>query len=281
MPRRAFTKFVTISVAILLSVFFGLRWIEQALTYHPVGYAASSRWTPPQNGEDVWFAGASGERLHGWFVRAPQQPATATILYCHGNGGNVTHVGWIAEELSRQGLDVLVFDYRGYGRSAGAITDETGLAADGTAAYKFLTGARGVKASALILYGQSLGTTVAVDLATRKPAAALVLESGLSSASAMASASLPWLPSWLHWLGKNRFESARKLASVHCPVFIAHGTRDEVIPVEQGRALFAAANEPKQLEIIEGGTHNLVGQGGAVYLAKVAAFLKQATASQP
>jgi uncharacterized protein len=244
------------------------------MTYHPVGYVAGRVWSLPANGEDVWFPAANGERLHGWFVRARQQPAQATILHCHGNGGNLTNVGWVAEQLSQRGYDVLVFDYRGYGRSAGALTNEHGLYADGDAAYDFLTGARGVRPEQLVLYGQSLGTTVAIDLAARRPAAALIVESGLSSASEMAQAALPWLPRWLHWLGKNRFESASKIARVHGPVLITHGTQDEVIPVEQGRKLFAAAREPKRLEIVEDGDHNLVGRGGAAYLDKVAEFIE-------
>jgi fermentation-respiration switch protein FrsA (DUF1100 family) len=259
-----------------LTLFFGLRWVEHMMTYHPVGYVAGPNWRLPAFGEDVWFPAANGAQLHGWFVRAPQQPARATILHCHGNGGNVTNVGWVAEQLSQRGYDVLVFDYRGYGRSAGTVTDESGLYADGAAAYEFLTRERGVKPEQLVLYGQSLGTTVAIDLAARQPVAALIIESGLSSASSMASASLPWLPAWLHWLGKNRFTSARKLANVHCPVLITHGDRDEVIPVEQGRQLFAAAREPKHLEIIPGGDHNLVGRGGMAYLEKVAVFIQAA-----
>ena len=275
-----------ILVSLLLSggaftLLLGLRWLEHAMTYHPVGYAPSRQWNPPANGADVWFKTVAGEPLHGWFVRAPQPPALATILHCHGNGGNLTNVGWVAQEFSQRGFDVLVFDYRGYGRSAGQLTDESGLYADGTAAYDFLTRELGVKPERLVLYGQSLGTTVAIDLAAQHPAAALVVESGLSSASAMAENALPWLPRWLHWLGKNRFESARKLPRVHCPVLITHGTQDEVIPVGQGRQLFAAANQPKQLEIIEGGNHNLVGRGGASYLDKVASFIRSAIPPTP
>ena len=265
----------------LILTVLGLRWLEHAMTYHPLAYAPGTQWTPPRRGEDVWFKAISGETLHGWLVRTAQTPAVATILYCHGNGGNVTYVGWIAEALSAHGVDVLVFDYRGYGRSAGSLTDETGLYADGTAAYEFLRRERGVLPQRLVLYGQSLGTTVAIDLAARQPVAALIVESGLSSASAMASASLPWLPTWLHWLGRNRFESAQKLARVHCPILITHGTKDEVVPVAQGRTLFAVANEPKRLEIIEGGDHNLVGQGGLAYLSKVAAFIQQSVPLTP
>ena len=151
--------------------------------------------------------------------------------------------------------------------------------ADGDAAYDFLVRERGVRPEKLVLYGHSLGTAVAIDLAERRRGAALIVESGLSSASEMAANALPWLPRWLHWLGKNRFESARKIARVHCPVLVTHGTRDEVIPVELGRRLFAVANEPKRLEIVEGGDHNLIGNGGETYLGKIADFLRTSLAS--
>ncbi len=221
----------------------------------------------------MWFAGADGKRLHGWLVHARTQPATITVLYCHGNGGNVTNVGWIAERLAGRGLDVLVFDYRGYGRSEGETTDEWGLYADADAAYGYLTRERGVPPERLALYGHSLGTTAAIDVASRRSCASLVVEAGLSSASEMASVTMPWLPRWLHWLGKNRFESARKIAGVRCPVLIAHGTMDQIIPVEQGRALYAAAHEPKRLMLIEGGDHLLPDFGGNSYLNSIADFI--------
>lgn len=254
-------------------VFCGLRELEFILTYHPVRYSPGPRWSVPAGVEEVWFTVASGERLHGWFVRAPQPPAAATILYCHGNGGNLTHVSWLAQRLAQRGFDVLIFDYRGYGRSEGKITDEWGLYADVEAAYDYLTRARSVSPERLVLYGLSLGTTAAVDVAWRRRCAALIVESGLTSASDMASVVLPWLPRWLHGLGKNRFESARKLAQVSCPVLVAHGDADSIIPVEQGRALYAAAREPKRLLIVAGGGHFLPHDGGDAYLNSIADFV--------
>ena len=277
-PQRGLRRLCDL-VLTLIILFGALRWLEHAMTYHPIGYTPGPEWQPPAHGTDVWIPTANGKKLHGWFVKSPQQPATATLLYCHGNGGNLTYVGWYAEALALTGFDVLAFDYRGYGRSEGALTDEYGLYADAEAAYEYLRRERGVAPERLALYGLSLGTTAAIDLAARKPCAALVVESGLSSASELASAALPWLPASLHWLGKNRFESAQKIAKAHCPVLITHGTRDEVIPVEQGRKLFAAAAEPKQLEIIEGGSHNLIGDQGKVYFDKVIHFLQQTLVS--
>ena len=265
-------------VAVIL--IFALRQLEFLVTYHPRPYTPGPRWTPPANGEDVWFRVANGERAHGWFLRAKRTPAIATVLYCHGNGGDLTDVGWVAEELSDRGLDVLIFDYRGYGRSDGRLTDEWGLYADAAAAYEYLTRERGVRPQRLVLHGQSLGTTAAIDVAARRSSAALVVESGLSSASEMGAIAFPWLPRWLHSLARNRFESARKIASVNCPVLITHGTMDEIIPVEQGRRLYESARDPKRLVIVEGGDHNLAGNGGDRYLDSIAEFIRAAVAAK-
>ncbi len=265
-------------VAVIL--FFTLRQLEFLVTYHPVGYAPGPEWRPPANGEDVWVKSAGDERIHGWFVRAARQPAAATVLYCHGNGGNLTNVGWIAEELSRRGFDAVVFDYRGYGRSDGKLKDEWGLYADTEAVYDYLIRERGAKLDRLVIYGQSLGSTAAIDLASRKRCAALIVESGLSSASEMGAIAFPWLPRWLHFLARNRFESARKIASVGCPVLITHGTKDEIIPVEQGRRLYESARDPKRLLIVEGGDHNLVGAGGDRYLNSISEFIREVVAAK-
>src|SRR5262249_23113222 len=154
------------------------------------------------NGEDVWMKTADGVRLHGWFIKASTQPATATVIYFHGNGGNISNVGWVGQSLAERGLDVLLFDYRGYGRSEGSVADEQALNRDADAAYDYVTSERGVRPDQLALYGASLGTTMAIDLAARKECAALVIESGLSSASDLASALLPWLPRWAHRFGR-------------------------------------------------------------------------------
>ena len=259
---------------LLLIFFFGLRHLEFLMTYHPRPYVHGPNWNPPANGEDVWFKVSSGERVHGWLVRSWSRPVLATVLYCHGNGGDLTDVAWVAEDLSKHNLDVLIFDYRGYGRSEGKLTDEWGLYADADAAYDFLIRERGVKTEKLVLYGQSLGTAAAIDLVSRRPAAALVVESGLSSASDMGAIALPWLPRWLHRLSRNRFESVRKIADIKCPVLVTHGAEDEVIPSDQGRKLYETARDPKELIIIPGGDHNLFGSGGNAYLKRIVDFIQ-------
>jgi len=265
-------------VAVVL--FFVLRQLEFMATYHPTPYVPGPDWTLPSNGEEVWVKGANGVRVHGWFLRAIGRPASATVLYCHGNGGNLSNVAWVAQDLAKRGFDTMIFDYRGYGRSEGRLTDEWGLYADADAVYDHLVRERGAPAEKLVLYGQSLGSTVAIDVASRRACGALIVESGLSSASDMGVVSFPWLPRLLHFLAKNRFESARKLAGVKCPVMVTHGTSDPVIPVDQGRRLYEMARDPKRLVIVEGGDHFLFGSAGEKFVSEMVDFIKASVARE-
>jgi hypothetical protein len=281
--RAAALRYFVISLLVLALVglpvgYFMLRRFEASVIFHPERAARGGVWRVPAGAEEVWFLTSDGVKLHGWFFRSTSRPAAATILYFHGNGGNLSYYDWVGAELSGRGFDVLLFDYRGYGRSEGASADERGLYADADAAYDFLTKARGVDARSVVLYGQSLGTAAAADVAARRECGALVLESGLSSAADMAGEIMPWLPGFVRRLTKNKLDTAGKLARVGCPVLVAHGDRDEVIPVAQGRRLFDAARDPKRLLIVEGAGHNdLSIVGGDSYLGSLADFIAGAT----
>ena len=257
-------------------LFSGIRWIETALTFHPERWKPGERWNLPQGGEEVWLTTSDRLRLHGWFINSRQRPAAATVIFFHGNGGNINSLGWLGEALARRGFDVLLFDYRGYGRSEGAVSGEQGIYNDADAAYDYVLNERGTRPGRLVLYGQSLGTTAVADVASRREVGAIILESGLSSANDMAASMFPWLPSRLHSLGENRFESARKLSSVRCPVLVTHNDPDPTIPTEQGRKLYEAANEPKKLIIIPGAGHGVSCVAGEAYLDTVAGFIREA-----
>lgn len=247
--------------------------LERKMLFVPARYPAGD-WQPTTVVyEDVHFQAADGVRLHGWYV--PHENPRAHVVFLHGNGGNITQFAEGLRTLNRRhGLSVLIFDYRGYGRSEGSISDERGLYEDAAAAYDFAVRARGAAPTRLVLYGQSLGTAAAAELAAERPCGALVLESGLSSAADMARVVLPWLPRAVARLTKNRFDSVGKLPRAGCPVLVAHGDRDEIIPVEQGRALYAAAPEPKRLHIVNGAGHNDLNLvGGEKYLDALADFI--------
>lgn len=274
--RLMLTVLLCVGAGVPLGV-WALRRFETAVVFHPEAYVGGAAWPLPEGGEDVWFETADGTRLHGWFVRARAGRPAATIIFFHGNGGNLSYLGWFGEMWAARGYDVLLFDYRGYGRSGGAVAGERELYADADAAYDYAVKARGVAPERVVLYGQSLGTTAATDLAARRPCAALILESGLSSAADMAALIMPGLPGFVHRLARNRFESARKLERVRCPVLVAHGERDETIPVEQGRKLYAAAREPKELIVLPAAGHNdMASAGGEEYLNRLDAFMRRA-----
>jgi fermentation-respiration switch protein FrsA (DUF1100 family) len=269
-------RVIAATVALVLgcaAFVFGLRRLESLMTFRPDRMTAQERQSTPEGAENVWFSSRDGTRLNGWFFRSQSKPETATIIFFHGNGGNIRNVGWLGQRFAKRGFNVLLFDYRGYGASDGTAAYESDLYADGDAAVAYVMKERGVRAEQIVVYGQSLGTTVAADVASRGRFGAVVLESGLSSASSLASSALPWLPRWLHFLGRNRFESARKLSTVRSPILISHGDPDTTIPTKEAKVLFASANEPKRLLIVPGAGHVVFGSAGEQYLNQVEEFM--------
>ena len=270
--------FALVLVLAAVAFFFGLRSVERLVTFRPAQLDAQHPPPPPSGAESVWFTSADGTRLNGWYFKAGTSADPPTIIYFHGNGGNVTNLGWLGQSFAKREFNVLVFDYRGYGLSDGEVGDERGLYFDGAAALRYVLNEKHVAPNRIVLYGQSLGTTVATETATRCACGALILESGFSSASSLASRILPFLPRSLHFLGRNRFESARKLKDIHIPVLIAHGDPDLTIPTAEGRALYAAANEPKKLIIVPGAGHSVFSSAGPAYLDQLERFIRDAMA---
>jgi len=281
-PARFFSRerLIGATIALVLgcaAFVYGLRWLEFLMTFHPDRMSQSEmKLLLPEGAESVWFTSADGIRLNGWFFESQSKPEIATIIFCHGNGGNISNVSWVGQRFARHGFNVLVFDYRGYGTSDGVAGSESGLYADGNAAVAFLVKEKNVRQKQIVLYGHSLGTTVVADVASRGDFGAVVMESGFSSASSVAASALPWLPRFLHFLGKNRFESAHKLATVRSPILIAHGDPDRTIPTTEAQLLFAAANEPKKLLIVPGAGHVVFSSGGEQYLNQVEQFIREA-----
>ena len=270
-------RLIGVTVAVVLgcvAFVFGLRGLESMMTFQPARMTEKEKTLVPEGAENVWFNSADGTRLHGWFFESQSGPEIATVIFFHGNGGNIGNVGWLGQRFAKRGFDVLLFDYRGYGASDGVAANESDLYADGDAAVAFVRNQKGARPEQIVLYGQSLGTAIVADVASRGVFGAVVLESGFSSASSVAASALPWLPRFLHFLGKNRFESARKLASVKTPILITHGDPDHTIPTNESQILFASANEPKKLLIFPGAGHNVFGSLREQYLAQVEQFIR-------
>ena len=215
--------------------------------------------------EDVWLLTSDGVRLHAWFVTAPQ--ASFATLYLHGNAGNVTHRFQQIRQITAAGSSVLMLDYRGYGKSGGS-PSEHGLYADADAAYLYLLD-HGYSAQHIVLQGESLGTAVAVDLASRKECAGVVLEAAFTSRHDVANAVLPLIGSLVF----RGFDSKSKIAKIRAPLLSFHGDRDEIIPLRLGRRLFETAPEPKWFVEVPGAGHNdLVETAGSAYRERLHEF---------
>jgi uncharacterized protein len=178
----------------------------------------------------------------------------AALLYLHGNAGNLSHRGGVMTELRRElGVPVMLVDYPGYGRSGGS-PSEAGCYAAADAAYDWLTKEQKVAPDKLLIYGASLGGGVATDLASRREHGALILDKTFTSLPDVGQALFPWLP--VRLLMRNRFDSLTKITRCKRPVFVTHGTADQVIPFAHGERLYAAANEPKRFFPMPGGGHS-------------------------
>ena len=201
--------------------------------------------------QDVYFPSEDGTRIHGWYC--PRENARAVLLYFHGNAGNLSHRARLLHHFQRQlRVAVLIFDYRGYGRSEGVPTVD-GVLDDGRAARTFLSQHAGVGQSAIVLMGRSLGGAVAVQLAAESRPRGLILESTFSSLKDVASHHYPRLASLVP---PDKLDSASRIAQYHGPLLQSHGEADRTIPFSSGMRLFRAANEPKQFVTVPGGDHN-------------------------
>jgi fermentation-respiration switch protein FrsA (DUF1100 family) len=252
---------------LLLLVYF----FQSGLLYLPHTPGRALTADPSQVGlgyEEVWIATPDGERLSGWWVEAPQR--RGTLLFCHGNAGNMGHRLDSLRLFAEQRLDVLIFDYRGYGRSSGR-PSERGTYRDARAAWGWLTRDRGVPPREIVLFGRSLGAAVALELATRVPAAGLVLESGFTSVPDLGAELYPFLP--VRLLSRFRYDSLSRVGRLTMPLLVVHSRDDELIPFAHGQRLFQAAPQPKTLLAMRGGHNDGFLVSGADYRKGLDTFL--------
>jgi fermentation-respiration switch protein FrsA (DUF1100 family) len=232
-----------------------LRLSESRLLYAP-GSSRTLTPAPPALGlapERVEIGSGDGVTLVAWVMRAPAADSTGRwLLICHGNAGNLSDGGRPEHYagLRALGLNLLAFDYRGYGESDG-IPGEAGLYRDAEAAYRYLRDSLGVPPERIVLFGHSLGSAVAVELATRVPAAGIVLDGALMSVIARAQEVYPYVP--VRWIARSRFASIEKIGRVKIPKLFLHARRDDVVPIAHGRRLYDAAPSPKRFVELAGG----------------------------
>ncbi|MHC4883001.1 MAG: alpha/beta hydrolase [Planctomycetota bacterium] len=245
--------FITI-LSIIAAVYIGLSVLlflmQSKVLYQPMrGYD----YTPSDYGLDyeaVSLSTPDGVTLAGWFV--PAEGAKRTILFCHGNAGNISHRLDSLKMFHELGLSCLIVDYRGYGESTGKPT-ETGTKIDMLAGFQWLIEEKGLRPEEIILFGRSLGGSVAAMIAKDVNPGALVLESTFTSFDDVGAHYYPWLP--VRLFSRFNYNTLEAVKQVTCPVLVIHSPDDEIIPYTFGRQIFAAANEPKQFADLKG-THN-------------------------
>ena len=249
--------------------------MEEKFIYYP---DKTVEHTPGDVGlpfNDVFFTSSDGVQLHGWFV--PHPKAKTTLLWFHGNAGNISHrLENIRLLHDKVRINIFIFDYRGYGRSEGRASEE-GTYRDGEAAVQHLHSRKDVDPKRIVFFGRSLGAAVAADLATRADGLALILESPFASVREMASVAFPLLPigRFLH----TRYDVVEKVRKARAPLLVLHGDRDDVIPYAQGKKVFEAAQEPKEFYTIHGAHHNdtyIV--GGDPYFEVLKTFIRKVEA---
>jgi fermentation-respiration switch protein FrsA (DUF1100 family) len=260
---------VGVVVAIYLAILVLLFLMQRSLLFVPNRQRPDLAETGlDSNVRSIEIPTADGLRLLAWYRPPPVNPG-AVLLYLHGNAGHIGDRAARVLPYLDAGFGALLLEYRGYGGNSGQ-PSEAGFYRDARAALDFLA-EQGVTAKRVVLYGESLGTGVAVQMAVERECGALVLEAPYTSVAAVAQSRYWMFP--VRYLVLDRFDSLSKIARVRCPVFAMHGERDRIIPIRYGRELFQAASEPKEAKWFSEGNHTNFNEYGGP--AAVLEFLKR------
>ncbi|HEX6433966.1 MAG TPA: alpha/beta hydrolase [Gemmatimonadales bacterium] len=266
--------FALLVVIAYLGLLLLLRLNESRLIYFP-GSQRSLLAPPSSLGlpvERIALTTQDGLTLGSWLIPAGPDSTGLWLLICHGNAGNLSEFDRPVHYagLRGLGLNLLAFDYRGYGESEGA-PSESGLYKDADAAYRYLRDGRGIPADRIIVFGHSLGSAVAVDLASRVPVGGLIVEGALTSVVDRGQELYPYIP--VRWIAGTRFASLEKISKVMVPKLFLHATGDEVIPLAHGRRLYQAAPPPKTMVELRGGHGDAFDVDSATYFGAIRRFI--------
>jgi fermentation-respiration switch protein FrsA (DUF1100 family) len=262
-------KIILSIIVVLLLLFLFIRILEYKSLYFPF---REIEITPEDVGlkyEDIHVKTEDGLRINGWFI--PSNASKATILLSHGNGGNISHRIEKILILNALGIDVMIFDYRGYGMSEGS-PSEKGLYKDIEAVYTYLVKEKKVSPDSIIGYGESLGGAVVIDLSSRHEMGGIIIEDTFTSVRDMARKYFPFIPSFLL---KSSFDSLSGISSVRTPKLFFHSITDEIVPFEQGRRLYESASEPKWFVQLRGGHNDAFLVSKDIYSAEIGKFIER------
>lgn len=245
-----------LALALYLLLALGMYFGQRQFMYFPDERAPDRSAVPLRGIETVETVTADGLRLRHWY-RQGIEDAPVVVVF-HGNAGNIEGRAFKFRRLAEAGFGLFLAEYRGYGGNPGT-PSETGLLKDARSVMDWLT-ERGVSAHGVALYGESLGTGVAVAIAAEREVGAVVLESAFTSAAELAQAHYWYLPA--RWLVRDRFDSRARIGGIEAPLLILQGSEDTIVPPRFGEQLHAAASEPKALQVIEGADHLDIWQRG-------------------
>jgi len=254
--------------AVYAGISLSLFLLQDRLVFYPTAQLDATPAAIGLDYEEVRVTTRAGHRLHGWFVPGPGE---RTVLFFHGNAGNISHRLESLAIFHRLGLSTFLFDYSGYGESEGS-PSEAQTYDDAESAWSHLVTTRSIEPGRIVLFGRSLGGAVAAWLAARVTPAALIVESTFTSVPDMAAKLYPWLP--VRLLARIRYDARAHVAAAHAPVLVAHSPGDEVVPYAHGRALYEAAPEPKAFLELRGGHNDGFIVTGEDYMLGLARFLE-------
>lgn len=243
-------SYILIVLGAVLLIFLWGRWFEWSSIYFPDRIVQGTPRLVGLEYENVYFQTSDKVKINAWFI--PAKEARGTLLYCHGNAGNIGDRLDIIKMFNSIGLNVLIFDYRGYGKSSG-VASERGTYLDADAAYEYLLSRDDIDKDKIIVYGKSLGGAVAVDLALKKDPSILISDSAFTSTTDMARMMYPFLP--IERILTIRYDTLSKIDDVKSNKLIIHSREDEIVPFRHGQAIYENARQPKEFFKMRGG-HN-------------------------
>jgi hypothetical protein len=271
--QRLAMQILIIFILLMAWITLYVKYFERRGIYYPT---SSIEMTPYHYGldyQEVYFSTADGLKLNAWFIKT--QTSVATILFLHGNAGNISHRVEIIKMFNEAGFDVFIFDYRGYGRSQGAPTED-GLYTDAHSAYNYLVNEKNIPPERIVLYGKSIGANVAIELASKLETGMLISDSAFTSALDMGKKIFPFIPrSLLRLIASVEFDAISKIRDIKIPKLIIHSRDDEIVPFSHGERLFKEANPPKEFYPMKGSHNEAIFIYQKEFISRIKGFVKK------